>query len=417
MTRTTLSITAADHRRFILGRQGLWPGRRWAGKDGTAEAIRYCEAVQVDPVSVVAQSHDIVLWGRVAGYQPAMLTTLAYEDRQFFDYGGTLFIYPMEELPFWRHAMQRSKNSQRWTDFTAANPTLTDQVKQELRQRGPLRNRDLDGKKVTHYRAGKETGVVLYYLWLTGELMTHHRHGKERVYDFLENIAPANLHQTAPQNESEAHFIRKTIAQKGLVSARTFRASWKGIKESPVDLKEAQIKLNTLLAAGQVAPIQLEGAKETYYCLAPDLPLLESIQRGQIPAAWQPLETATTEEVTFLSPLEYVSARRRALKLFDFDYIWEIYKPDNKRLYGPYTMPVLYGDQLVARMDSRLDRPNQTLVINGLWLEDWFEADEAFAVALARGFVRFIRFLDAKQLDTSMLQPKRLRQIVDREIG
>ena len=85
MTQTIDSISTATRRRFILGRQGLWPGRRWAGKEGAAHTLRYCEAVQVEPVSVITQSHDIVLWGRVSHYQPAFLTNLAYEERRFFD--------------------------------------------------------------------------------------------------------------------------------------------------------------------------------------------------------------------------------------------------------------------------------------------------------------------------------------------
>jgi uncharacterized protein YcaQ len=80
-------------------------------------------------------------------------------------------IYPMEELPYWRIKMQRRKKDQRWANFSETNSTLIENVKQELRQRGPLRSRDFAGKKVTHYRAGKDTGVALYYLWLTGELM------------------------------------------------------------------------------------------------------------------------------------------------------------------------------------------------------------------------------------------------------
>ena len=56
-------IASAIQRRFILGCQGLWPGRRWSGKEGSAQALRHVEAVQIDPVTVVAQSHDIVLKG------------------------------------------------------------------------------------------------------------------------------------------------------------------------------------------------------------------------------------------------------------------------------------------------------------------------------------------------------------------
>ena len=54
-------ITQRDRRRFILGRQGLWPGRRWRGRSGTATALAEMETLQVDPVSVLAPSADINL--------------------------------------------------------------------------------------------------------------------------------------------------------------------------------------------------------------------------------------------------------------------------------------------------------------------------------------------------------------------
>ena len=414
MTQTIDSVSPAVRRRFILGRQGLWPGRRWNGKVGTASALRDMEAVQVDPVSVVAQSHDIMLWGRVLDYQPKQLLTLAYEEREFFDYGGGLMIYPMEELPYWRFRMSKREKDQRFQEFSAANPGLLDDVRQELRLRGPLRNRDFAGKKVTHYRAGKDTGVALYYLWLTGELMTHHRHGKERVYDFLENVAPAHLRHAVPENESEAFFIRKAIAHLGLIDARTFRTTWQSIRECPVNLEEAESKLIAMLESGQIAALQLETEKESHYCLAADIPLLESLVRGGIPQSWQSLAGSTEDEVTFLSPLEYVSARRRAMKLFDFDYVWEIYKPAAKRMYGPYTLPILYGDQLVARMDARLDRPAQALIINGFWLESWFNPGDTFATAFAKGLVRFAVFLGAKHLDSSGINARILRSVADK---
>jgi hypothetical protein len=79
------SISTVVRRRYILGKQGLWPGRRWTGKEGTAEALRAVEAVQMDPVSVIAQSHHIVLWGRVSGYQAEYLDNVAYKECRFFD--------------------------------------------------------------------------------------------------------------------------------------------------------------------------------------------------------------------------------------------------------------------------------------------------------------------------------------------
>ena len=57
-----LTITIDTARRFILGKQGLWPGRRWRGIAGTEQAMRAMEYLQLDPLQIVARSHDITLY-------------------------------------------------------------------------------------------------------------------------------------------------------------------------------------------------------------------------------------------------------------------------------------------------------------------------------------------------------------------
>jgi uncharacterized protein YcaQ len=115
--------------------------------------------------------------------------------------------------------------------------------------------------------------------------------------------------------------------------------------------------------------------------------------------------------VVFLAPLDQVSARGRAKVVFDFDYVWEVYKPKDKRQFGYYTMPILWGDRLVGRFDSKFDQPTQTFTILGLWLEDEkLGHDEAFAEALARGFARFLTFLGATTFDATTISEPLLRQ-------
>src|SRR4030067_3489812 len=81
-------ISQQTARRFVLGKQGRWPGRRWKGKKGAAQAIRACEAAQLDPLNIVARSQDIVLHSRVLDYRPEYLYQVMYKDREFFDHGG-----------------------------------------------------------------------------------------------------------------------------------------------------------------------------------------------------------------------------------------------------------------------------------------------------------------------------------------
>ena len=400
-----ITISKQTVRRFILGRQGLWPGRRWAGEEGLAEALRASEAMQMDPLNVVARSHDIALWGRVSDYQPALLERVMYENRAFFDYGGGLFIYPMSELPHWRTPMRRRAQAGRWADFAAAHPTLLDEVRAELRARGPLGNRDFTGReRVKSYRGGKDSALALYTLWLTGEVMIHHRQGFERVYDLRERVAPAVFDYATPEDEAETHFARKALAFYGLAEERRWASLLAGVIDRRVDRAEAQRWLDRLTAEGHIASVRVADEPGKWLALAGDLPLLDALEAGGIPESWQPLDATTETEVTLLAPLEIVSARGRAKWLFDFDYIWEVYKPAAARRWGYYTLPILYGDRLVARLDPRLDRSTQTLHILGFWREPDAITDEAaFAEALIRGLARFARFLGAQRLDASTL--------------
>lgn len=406
------TISKTTMRRFILGKQGLWPGRRWQGKAGANQAIREMGAVQIDPVVVVARNHDLELFGRVADYHPDHLNELLYQDRQFFDFGGALHIYPMDELPYWKLHMARQP-LQRTHDYMDQNPALLDNVRAELHKRGPLAQRDVEGTaKLEHYRARKDTGLALYHMWRRGELMTYGRRdtGFDRIYDFAENIAPTQYLIPATEAEAEAYFLRKAVSMNGLARLTEWRGGFAYYIQRTITPDAMKGIIAPLIESGEVTPIKVEGMKDLHYILSNELPLLDTIEAGQVPPTWTPLDTTTDTEANFLSPLDPVSARGRAGKLFDFEYIWEIYTPAEKRRWGYYVLPILYGNDLVARMDVKLDRKAKTLMIKGFWLEDpALGKNKAFAAALARGLVRLTRFHEVTRLDASGIQPAGLR--------
>lgn len=395
-----LTISQTTWRRFVLGRQGLWPGRRWSGLEGTAEALTAIEGVQLDPLNVAARSQDIALWGRIQGYAPQHLHRVAYEERRFFDYGGWLFLYPMVELPYWRPVMQQVAQEGRWAAWAAQHADVLDEVRTALRAQGPLGNRDFAGnKRVNSYRGRKDTALALYSLWISGELMIHHRVGFDRVYDFSHNVAPSHLHHAVSQHEAERYFARKLIAFYGLFRESSLRGGLGSYLWRTPSLDEAKTLLRELLEAGVVERVRVDGSRDRLLALREDLPLLATLADGKTPSAWQPLATTTSDEVTFLAPLDIVSARGRARQLFDFEYKWEVYTPAAQRRWGYYTLPILYGDRLVGRLDPKLDRKSMILHINGFWLEEHAPlGDPAFAAALARGLASFAAFVEARDV-------------------
>jgi uncharacterized protein YcaQ len=244
-------------------------------------------------------------------------------------------------------------------------------------------------------------------LWLTGEVMTHHRERFERVYALTETVAPAHLIRESDEAEADRFLIKKDVSFSGLTRlSRVQDSFFRGV---PFD-KAAQIR-EAMLADGDLIEVQVEGWKQVHYALGSDAEVLHDVSAGRVPAAWTPLETTTTEEVVFLAPLDHVSARGRAKVLFGFDYVWEVYKPEHQRKFGYYTLPILWGDRLVGRFDSKLDRASNTFVILGLWLEDAaLGDDQAFAEALACGFARFVTFLGASKLEATAIREPLLRQ-------
>jgi uncharacterized protein len=101
--------------------------------------------------------------------------------------------------------------------------------------------------------------------------------------------------------------------------------------------------LAELVEEGTITPVKISEKKLSYYAYTEVLKLL-----GQ-----PPLEP----RVIFLGPLDSVLwDRKGVLQIFDFDYTWEVYKPEQQRKWGYYVLPVFYGDRFIARLDSRMEK-------------------------------------------------------------
>jgi uncharacterized protein len=412
LSAESISVDAQAARRFVLGRQGLWPGRRGVGKSGTRDAVVACEHLQLDPLVIVARSHELMLHSRVVGFRPELFDALAYEDRLFFDWGGWLAVRPMAELPFWRTLMRRHRDQPKPAGMVEQHDAAITAMRDLLGERGTLCSRDFDAadrRAVVSYRGTKDSSLALYYLWLVGDAMTHHRDGFERVYAPTAAVAPAHLISEAGEADTDRFMARKAVAFAGIgrpgpltrtLARRVTRDEERAIEQA-------------LVESGELVPVAVEGWPGRHFVVADDVEALLDVARGTVPDAWAPVETTTEEEVALLSPLDPVLERRRAQELFDFDYAWEIYKKQEQVKFGRFAMPILWGDRFVGRIDLRTDRRSKTLVVNGVWLDDAAVARAAsFRDALECGMRRLLVFLETDRVDPTAVDDARIRRAI-----
>lgn len=224
--------------------------------------------------------------------------------------------------------------------------------------------------------------------------MIHHVEANTRYYDLTERILPENLDTRAPNREEYERFmINKYMSATGLIDVRDWRFGW-------LPLKSAQRKaiVRKLRERGELQPVIVEGTKHTYYLSNEDLAILENLESA----------TISEEAILFIAPLDnLISNRRMISEIFDFDYAWEIYKVLEKRKYGYYVLPILCGSEFVGRIDPKLDRKNETMVINSLLIEKRF--DESFITKLATTLARFLHFHDVSQVNILKTRPRPLK--------
>src|SRR4051794_21924338 len=276
-----VEISNLTARRFVLGKQGLWPGRRFAGKRGTADAIIACEHLQLDPLVILARSHDLMLHSRVVGYQPRFFDQLVYDERRFFDSGGWLAVRPMDELPYWRALMRREREQPRMRLIAEAHGDAIAAMRRVLRDQGTVANRDVeatDRRAIYGYRGAKETSLALYYLWRTGEAMTHHRNGFERVYAPADLVAPNHLLTDADDSDADRFVVCKEIAFYGIGRP----SSYSRLLARRISAPESRAIEDELVESGAITGVAVEGWRGRHFVVTDDLDVLEEVARGRV---------------------------------------------------------------------------------------------------------------------------------------
>jgi hypothetical protein len=232
--------------------------------------------------------------------------------------------------------------------------------------------------------------------------MIHHTEGNRRYYDLTERVLPPKVldAETPTREEYERFMIRKYMKAYGLVDTRNWRFGWLPLKAS-----QRKTIVREMVKDDRLIPVKVEDVKHVYYVWEEQLSLLENFD--------EPL----SEKAFFVAPLDNLLWNRRMIsEIFDFNYMWEVYKVPEKRVYGYYVMPILYGTRLVGRIDPKLDRKAGEMIINSLLLERK-NLNKNLIGELAETLQRFLRFHNATRVSIVRTQPTELKEALMRELN
>jgi uncharacterized protein YcaQ len=320
--------------------------------------------LQLDTVSIAgARSHAIVLLSRLEGLGPELPESLLQPDRPLFEYWGHEASWiPIELYPVFEFRRRAFRKHPWWGDLAGAHPELCRGLLKRIREEGPLRSVDLEGRGGRGWWDLKLAKKIANALWSSGELAIRERRGFQRTYDLAERVIDPRWRERAvPIRDALDTLLLRALEGHGWATTGTLAATWRLRNRR----EEIRASIERLADSGRVIACSLAdgGAKRTAGWIRPeDLDLTPRLARLR-PRA---------DRGVLLSPFDPVLwDRTRVERLFGFDQVLEIFKPAPKRIYGYYCMPVLAGERLVARYDLKAERKSGTLRV----LSERFEDD------------------------------------------
>ncbi|MFI8822193.1 winged helix-turn-helix domain-containing protein [Streptomyces sp. NPDC053431] len=348
--RPAAELSADEARRIALRAQGFLgaPDRR-AGVRGV---LRHLGQVQLDTISVLARSHELIPYARLGAvgrrtvedaYWTASSEGAAAPRPHAFEYWShAACILPIEEWPLFAFRRRAYRDRPHWGHQLSDG--AYEAVIAQLRAEGPQTATELGGaKNKGEWWDWSDSKIAVERALMYGEVVVTERRGWKRVYDLAERAVPdALLHDDLDDTECLRRLVRQAGEALG-VGTRADIADYHRIKAEAFDAVVADSGLVPVTVAGWGKPAWADPAA------------LATEPRGR-------------HRTTLLSPFDsLIWERARTERVFGFTHRLEAYVPKQKRVYGYFAMPVLAGGRLVGRVDPARD--GRTLVARQVSLE------------------------------------------------
>ena len=361
MNADELQVSMKEVARFSIMRQHLsgTSPKYTDDKSKILDVFKDIKYIQLDPTNVVERSHNLTLWSRIGKFHRQSLQDLIYRERrlvEFYAHSATISIDG--DLPLLRMGMQERREL-----ILKTRPELKKHVKDIKRQievSGPLISSKLSELKTNVTLGGwgheRKVNLLLDLMHRMGDIAICGRTpSNQKVWGNSENfIREPEFLNPVDRTEAEKQTFLNSLEALGIASPDQVVRHY-----IPMRVSNARETVRSLLEESLIIPVKISipgsSRAKTWYIRREDVSKLEKAGR-----AWK-------KKSTLLSPFDNLTIdRKRAMEVFNFDGRMELYVPKNKRKYGFYTMPFLYGERIVGRIDPLLDRKKKTLRVNAI---------------------------------------------------
>ena len=403
LSKPAISTTVDSVRRLTVAKQRL-AGRlpRKASSEDILSVVRDTCYIQWDPIDAVAPSHIVALWSRLGNYRIADLDRLLWDEKKLFLYWAPVAsIVLTEDYPIYSALMRRYSefltNSARpsWVrarKFLADHKELRKKMLNELKKKEALQVKQFQdyvrtGRSADGWGSGSDVSNMLHYLTVTGEVLVVGHKGLQNIWGLAEDFLPSSIDRTKLTDaEFEREAAQRALRALGTAFEREIYLYYP--RDRYLNLKKT---LEDLEREGKIHRIHVEGLgrNSEQYVHDQDLRLLESIDSEELES-----------RVTLIAPWDNLLCNlARTKRLFGFDYIHENFLPENKRKFGTFVHPILYGDRFIGRTDLRLDKEKNILKVLSVHSEAGAPSDRETAAKIGEMMGEFAEFIGAKQVE------------------
>lgn len=370
--------------------------------------------IQLDPLNPAGRNHDIFCSCRLKSYRYALFEKTLYPEKLVFEnYFHLLNVIDRTHLPLFYPLRTYEHTSpyykKRIDNLKKTQPKLLDQVYQFIQDHGPVSSQDLlhfgkatPGMKI--WKSSTKAGSALEFLWVLGKIAVVKRDGQfKKYYDMIEKQFPPEFRQTDLLPSKDLAYKRLQLLLRSFPVINAKFSISKGGKFTPPRSKKTWFhKLET--------PIEnlVDNLDASPNEIHPTLVNCEDTNRVYfVPSNYQDfIDEVYDDEMRAIAPLDPLIHDRDLTKaLFDFEYLWEVYKPFKERRWGYYVYPLLWHGKFIGRFEAKFDKTSKVLTFSNFSKEKGIKLSRSLLNAMQRLMERWQKMMNAKNIEFDQTIP------------